>query len=247
MNCTILPQKKYQHKITINRFDDPEEIAYYFKARTDWMPWANDTKCWFSNWAEDLNNDSCKFDSNYHGERYIVPDNISFLKDCLTLRTVPIEQVEMGGRIFTHKSVCLAGKQVMNRFRINIDAKFSCDFKAVDAIWTLTPDTVLPEWDLFETNTPGCSGQLSQSLLTGTTYPAKVKWSKKYHIDKCRGIKSYKAIKTNRLHITTSPVFSLHFAPSTPEYLIIWNAVQRHQNLVDTAEMKIYNIEIEYE
>lgn len=245
-------------KIRINRFDDPELIAYYFKSRLNWMPFGHDTKSWFVNWAEGLKNDQSYHKSNRHGERIIPPDNVLFYKDRLMLQTKPVVPIDMGTHLFGFKSACLVGLQEMNKFNIVLDLKFGCTPETTDAIWGLTPvhlvdgkEVILPEWDMFETNTPGHAQVLSQSLLTGTGYPAKVRWSRKHSINKVVGRQNYQLIKNRWCEVTTHPLFSFHFSSDDPMYLIIWNTVQAHHtpdlSKYFKPELEIYNIEIDYE
>lgn len=237
-------------KIQIKQFDDPELIAAYFKSRLDWMPEYYSTQSWFVNWAEGLKNDKAKYKHNTHGERYISADNVVFEKDSLTLKTMPVHPVQMDGYKFYFRSGCLVGLDSYNKFRMRIEAEFSCNPNAVDAIWFLSDNPngdILPELDSFETNTPGCSNQLSQSLLIGDSYPARIKWAHKYPLVVARGIRSYNARRTNWFDITTSPVFSVHFRTKHPIYPVIWNTAGRHQHLTQEAQLKIYNIYIEYE
>ena len=238
-------------KIQIKHFDDPELIARYFKSRLDWMPEYQSTQCWFVNWAATLKNDQAKYKYNTHGERYISADNVVFEKNCLTLKTLPIETVQMDGYKFYYRSGCLVGLDSYKKFKMRIEAQFSCNENSVDAIWFLSDNAdknnILPELDSFETNTPYCPNKLSQSLLTGKSYPANVRWYHKYPIDVSRGIKDYHVQRTSCFDITTSPVFSIHFRTKVPVYPIIWNTVGRHQLLIGKSELKIYNIDIEYE
>lgn len=241
----------------ITDFSDLELIARWFKARLDWMPFDTDTQSYFPNWLEGVHGDSSKWRNNMYGSLEIIPDNVIYGKQ-LIFRSVPMNPpLKFGDTLKSYKSACLVGNFNVERGVLTVDVEFSNNLNVVEALWWLSVtrfkgevdaqsnpiETITPEWDTHETNTPQNIGKLSTSVILDYE-PAKYAFVKKTELLKGRQT-LVTEIKGNKM-ITHAPVKHVAYrGTAVPMYPILWTAVGVHQRLLSPAPMIIHGIKLE--
>jgi hypothetical protein len=228
---------------------DKEQLEHFFKSRLDWMPDNTSCKVWFTHWG---GNSLSK--RNNHADLQIPwEDTLLFKEDHVELITVPFETPIDCNGTRTHKSAMLVGDFLIDQGILTVDAEFSCDPDFCEAIWLLSKtrvengkDSILPEWDPFETNTPGHRNQMSTSQITGYD-PTIAQNVRKYPLTRYFGRSIYKVGITDKImYSNIACLFRVpRLRPDVPYYPIIWNAVQQYQNPKGTNIMKINNLKLE--
>jgi hypothetical protein len=229
---------------------DLDQLTCWFKSRLDWMPDNTSCKCWFTHWGG-----NSKAKRNNHADLLIPWEDTLLLKeDHIELVTVPFENPIDCNGIRTHKSAMLVGDFLVHRGILTIDAELSCDPQFCESFWFLSQtnlvdgkESILPEWDPFETNTPGHPNQMSTSQITSYEPNFHAQNVRKLPLTRYYGRRIYKMGITDE--IMYSNISCCFRAPrlrsDVPLYPIIWNAVQPHQGPKGTNVMKIYNLKYE--
>jgi hypothetical protein len=231
---------------------DYDQLCHWFKSRLDWMPdFASSTKCWFTHWG---GNSLSK--RNNHAERAIPwEDTLLFYPDHIELVCLPIDPIiEIENQILTHKTAMLVGDFFIDNGILTIDAELSCDPDFCESLWFLLKthlvdgkESILPEWDPFETNTPGHRNEMSTSQITSYDPDFKAQNVRKLPLTRYYGRRIYKmGITPEIMYSNIACCFRApRLKPDIPFYPNIWNAVQQHQGPKGTNVMKIYNLKYE--
>lgn len=252
----------------INRWDDPGLIGKWFRSRLDWMPFGSGTRSYFWNWMDGQDTDFCKHRHNVELET-VHPITIPFYPDHLPLFSTPlVKPLDFFGQQLTHISSCLVSNFRMNTGRIIINAELSCDPHVIESFWGLSParverlkdiylspegfvlnfETILPEYDFWETNTPGHIGEMSSSVITSYA-PYKAVQVKKRPMQLYQQVREYVIeVKDGRIWFNFDETGGYMRRPCSqmPIELILWNAVGKHQAGPDrTVTTKIYEIKYE--
>jgi hypothetical protein len=245
----------------ITRWDDPNLIAKYFRARLDWMPYGGMGKSYPYNWLEGNPMDLSKHKVNHKEIMDIfwvmAPSfyPMKLTEEYFSLYSIPIPPTDFNGSILTHVSNCLVGNFNIQEGKLTIEAELSGDENVVEALWGLSTtryvkngELIIPEQDWFETNTPGHIGEMSTSVITSYA-PYKAKQVAKIPISPFVGKRVPYLIDIGRNTIVTN--FNGGFrqrrvVKNLPIYPILWNQVGSHQlGPKEIVITKIFSVKLE--
>ena len=234
-------------------FRDLATLGKYFRARLDWMPFGSGSKSYFFNWMEGHTYDYCKHRKNHELETD-PPIAIPFVREHLPLFTAPLKTpFPFFGQQLTHLSTCLVGNFLIDTGRVTIEYEFSGHAEVIESIWALSParyphgainaESILPEYDFLETNTPGHPGEMSSGMILNYA-PLRTARTRKEPMSDFTGRKTL-VIDVNRSSIAT-PLNRYPRVKNLPFYLVIWSAVGLHQQgPTEPVLTKIYRIKYE--
>lgn len=227
-----------------------DELNVHFKPFCSWNPYYTSTKCWFDDWS--------KGDG---GSLLVNNDHIELL--CKPFKQPKIIRPgEPDELILTHHTSQLVGCSSIRSGRLTIDADLCLDDpddnEFVKSFWFLSEtrietrkshadygkNTILPEWDAFETNTPNHKGEMSCSLINQYT-PFKAHGVKKRSLVRYFGRQKF-ICAFKGLFVWTNFGGLTYRYPITEFYPILWVAVCGHQEARGmNARIRIYNLKME--
>jgi len=239
----------------IHKWDDPELVARWFKSRLDWdnpetPQYSGTGKSQMVNWADGLDHDSAKY-RRYNNIRGAVYRNLMFCKDYLALI-----QFSLFENIGDFESTMLVGNFHISEGRLTVNMEISGDPNVCEALWFLSvaryhkgSETILPELDSFETNTPGHIGEMSHSVIHSYD-PHKAVLVKKEPLEPFKAPVEY-VVTFGKNKIISEALNGKYTVSScqfrgAPLYPIIWNMVPEHlAGPRDPVVTKIYQIKFE--
>jgi len=235
---------------------DLDQLARHFKPWCDWNPYYTSTKCWFEYWG-------CP-----KGSVFWLNQGLNTHLDHIELTCEPLDNfmILRSGQpdelILTHQAAQLVGRTPIRNGRLTVDADLCLDDEDSDeftkAIWFLSEtrketrkchadfgkETILPEWDAFETNTPGHKGEMSSSIITQYD-PFRAHGIRKRPMNDYKGRQEFVSTFLNGW-VWTNFGGLTYRCPITRFYPILWVAVCGHQEAKGmSARVKIYNIKME--
>jgi hypothetical protein len=233
---------------------DLNQLTKWFKSRLDWMPSYPACKSYFWNWTEGMETDQAKWRVNHPVFPLKYRPETAKRENCFELSTYPIEPITLCGNKLNFFSMCLVGTFQINEGLFTVDAEFSLDPDVVESIWFLSTtrfengrETINPEFDAFETNTPGHQNEMSTSLILSTD-PMRTRKVFKRPLDKFKGRHLYSVRFYHgwiEIYLDGREIYYVRKSvDDIPMYPIIWNAVCNHQAGA-TSVSKIYNLKFE--
>ena len=239
-----MKNKELKTIFDITDFHDEEQIAHWFKARTDWMPYDSNGFSYMTNYLEYIDGDSSKFRQNTHKSLRINNDNVHFgRKMILKVERMPIIDA---GVSFTSKGAALVGNFNVERGRLTIELEFS-DNPSVDEniAWYSVPRFIdgqelsMPVWNVFQTNRLFLGETHISSLDFGN---GKIVFVKKHQPikGKCEFVMEIRGTKL----ITHAPYKQILYRGSrTPMYFVL--QAQETGFLQNSSSVIIHRIKFE--
>jgi len=241
----------------ITQWDDSDLILTYFKSRLDWMPFGSGTKSYYVNWAQGHNRDWAKHRDNHPIVQELLPQLI-LQKEFFSLISTPITPIDFFGQMLTHASTCLVGTFLIETGVLTVEMEFNGSEDIVEALWGLSatryiknyPDleSILPEHDWWETNTPGHIGEMSTSVIYQYA-PHRTGFVDKISLEPFKGKRAVFHIDFRNMSISTNfngGFKTTNLLKRTPIYPILWSAVGKHQlGPRETISTKIYAVKFE--
>lgn len=238
----------------LTEWSDPDRVAQYFRSRLDWMPMSIGTQSYFYNWAKGLPHDYCRWRSNEPGQKQVYDLSVEHSKDYFPLVSIPIEPFLYFDRTLKFLSTCLVGNFLIDRGRLTIEAELSCHPEVIESFWALSParyteetETILPEYDFWETNTPYHVDEMSTAVILNYS-PQRTHKVYKIPLGKFQKKALYIIDMERRLIITNFNGGHVikRVIPNLPIYPILWSAVGSHQlGPKEIITTKIYSIKYE--
>lgn len=234
----------------ITDFSDLNLVGKWFRSRLDWMPLYGGGKGYYWNWCEG-HNDSCKHRMN-HELTPLRPFALEREK-YFQLVNIPIHQAKIGESTFEYLSTMMVGNFLIDIGRVTIEYEFSGHPEVIESIWALSParyphgaidaESILPEYDFLETNTPGHPGEMSSGMILNYA-PLRTARTRKEPMSDFTGRQTL-VIDVNRSSIVT-PLNRYPRVKNLPFYMVIWSAVGLHQQgPTEPVLTKIYRIKYE--
>ena len=228
---------------------DIDQLTRWFKSRLDWHPYYPSCQSYAYNWASGLDTDKSHFRKNdrYHFHQWTFGDHISIL-------SFPVEPLILPERIVSFIGMELVGLFAIDEGSFEVDMGLSLDPEIIESIWFLSSsrynhdgETILPEFDALETNTPGYPNQMSISTILNYN-PLKTFKVRKYDYAAFNGRHKYKTVITKsciKLLIDNKPFYTTRRTNDSPLYPIIWSAVGDHQKGPNhVTQTEIYHLRL---